>query len=192
MIKERDVAIEAAQAAAAAILEVYQQPNFEVRFKAGDKCPLTEADLASDRVIADVLTRAFPDDGLLSEETTDDGSRLQRRRVWIVDPLDGTREFTLRIPEFVVSIGLVVDGVPTVGVLLNPATGELFDGVLSHGMRYNGAPARVTDHTSVQGARFLVSRSETILQFDTKFFCGRQACKHQLTINGNRRCRQYP
>lgn len=157
---ELDVAIRAAKAASEAILAVYNQEDFEVRFKSGDKGPLTEADLASDRVLAEVLRGAFPDDGYLSEETVDDGSRLSSTRVWIVDPLDGTREFTLRIPEFVVSIGLVVDGVPTVGVLLNPATGELFAGAIGIGMFYNGEPVTVTDHEDLRGARLLVSRSE--------------------------------
>ena len=160
MQHELDVAIEAARKAADAILEVYNREDFEVRFKSGDRGPLTEADLASDRVLAEVIRTAFPEDGYLSEETEDDGSRAHKVRVWIVDPLDGTREFTLRIPEFVVSIGLVVDGVPTLGVLLNPATGELFAGAIGLGMTYNGEPVTVSEHAEVRGARFLVSRSE--------------------------------
>jgi myo-inositol-1(or 4)-monophosphatase len=157
---ELSVAIEAAQKASTAILAVYNQEDFEVRFKAGDKGPLTEADLAADRVIAEVIRGAFPDDGYLSEEVEDDGSRLNKARVWIVDPLDGTREFTLKIPEFVVSIGLVIDGVATLGVLLNPATGELFAGAIGEGFTYNGEPVTVSDHGKIEGATLLVSRSE--------------------------------
>ena len=160
MKHELAVAIEAANKASEAILEVYNRDDFEVRFKAGDKGPLTEADLAADRVIAQVIRGAFPDDGYLSEEVEDDGSRLNKSRVWIVDPLDGTREFTMKIPEFVVSIGLVVDGVATVGVLINPATGELFAGVVGEGFHYNGQPVTVSTHNDLSGATLLVSRSE--------------------------------
>jgi myo-inositol-1(or 4)-monophosphatase len=78
---ELSVAIEAAQKASTAILAVYNQEDFEVRFKAGDKGPLTEADLAADRVIAEVIRGAFPDDGYLSEEVEDDGSRLNKARM---------------------------------------------------------------------------------------------------------------
>jgi myo-inositol-1(or 4)-monophosphatase len=159
--QELAVAIEAARAAARAILEVYGREDFEVRFKSGDKGPLTEADLAADRVIHEVIRAAFPEDAILSEETKDDGTRLGASRVWIVDPLDGTREFTLRIPEFVVSIGFVLDGAPRVGVLINPASGEEFFGSVGEGFTYNGAPAQVSDHRELDGARFLVSRSES-------------------------------
>ncbi len=157
---ELDVAVTAARRAAAVIREVYDRPDFAVSMKDGGKGPLTEADLSSDRVLHEVLRAAFPDDAILSEETKDDGLRLAARRVWILDPLDGTREFTLRVPEFVVSIGLVVDGAPVVGVLLNPATGDLFTGVVGEGATRNGAPVRVTTTPGLDGARFLVSRSE--------------------------------
>ena len=162
MMLERElaVAIAAAKAAGAAIRTIYDADDFEVRQKADDKGPLTEADLASDRILTGHLRAAFPEDGLLSEEVADDGERLKASRVWIIDPLDGTREFTLRMPEFVVSIGLAIDGRPVLGVLYNPVTEELFTGVVGVGATYNGAPCGVTDHASLGGARLLVSRSE--------------------------------
>lgn len=82
--------------------------------------PLTDADLAVNRVLLDALPR--PDEGWLSEETRDDPSRLSRRRIWIVDPIDGTREFVDGIPEWCVSVGLVEDGEPVAGGIHNPAT----------------------------------------------------------------------
>jgi myo-inositol-1(or 4)-monophosphatase len=159
-MRELDVAITAARRAAAAIREVYDRPDVVVTLKDGGKGPLTDADLASDRVLHEVLQAAFPDDAILSEETKDDGRRLGARRVWIIDPLDGTREFTLRVPEFVVSVGLVVDGAPTVGVLVNPVTGDLFTGVVGQGAAKNGVATTVSSTPTLDGARFLVSRSE--------------------------------
>ncbi|MYE13290.1 MAG: hypothetical protein F4X99_16885, partial [Gammaproteobacteria bacterium] len=77
--------------------------------------PVTTADLMANRAIREVLAARFPQDAWLSEEDADDPRRLQRSRVWIVDPLDGTREFIRAIPEFCVSIGLAVDGSPVLG-----------------------------------------------------------------------------
>lgn len=160
MERELKVAIEAARKAALAIRSIYERDDFEVRQKAGGKGPLTEADLAADRLLKQTIHDAFPDDGLLSEETKDDGSRLGKRRVWIIDPLDGTREFTMRVPEFCVSVGLVVDGKAALGVLCNPITGELIAGVVGQGTTVDGRPVRTTDRATIEGARFLVSRSE--------------------------------
>lgn len=160
MDKELKVAIEAARKAALAIRAIYDAEDFEVRQKADGAGPLTEADLAANRILIETLSAAFPHDAILSEEEADDAARLTNSRVWIIDPLDGTREFTLHIPEFVVSIGLVVDGAPTLGVLCNPATGELITGVVGQGATYDGKPASTSDLATLEGARLLVSRSE--------------------------------
>ena len=161
MKHELEVAIAAARAAGAAIVEVWQRPDFSSTEKADDKGPLTEADLASNDIILAAIGAAFPNDAILSEETKDSPERLSNRRCWVIDPLDGTKEFTLRIPQFVVSIGLSVDGQPALGVLFNPATGELFTGVVGEGATYNGAPCKVTDRATLDGARLLVSATET-------------------------------
>jgi myo-inositol-1(or 4)-monophosphatase len=160
MHRELEVAVEAARLAAAAILDVYHRADHGTVEKADDKGPLTEADLASNALIVDAIRTAFPDDGLLSEETVDSPHRLEKRRVWVIDPLDGTKEFTLRIPQFVVSIGLAIDGKAALGVLLNPATGELFTGVVGMGATYNGKPCTVTPRATLEGARLLVSATE--------------------------------
>ncbi len=83
--------------------------------------PVTLADLEADRAIVARLRAAFPDDAILSEETAQDPGRTAKRRAWIVDPMDGTKEFIARIPEFAVSIALVDDGDPVVGAIVNPA-----------------------------------------------------------------------
>ncbi len=86
---------------------------------------VSEADLEADRAIQETIQAAFPEDGYLSEEQPDDGARLRCSRVWIVDPLDGTREFLSEVPEYATSIGLVVDGAPVVGAVFNPAKEEM-------------------------------------------------------------------
>ena len=68
----------------------------------------------------------YPDDGWLSEESKDDLKRLAAPRVWVIDPIDGTREFIEKIPQFAVSIGLAVGGRPAVGVVYNPAQAKLY------------------------------------------------------------------
>src|SRR5690606_41703444 len=78
--------------------------------------PVTLVDIAADRLLHEVLLHGRPDDGWLSEESADAADRLRRRRVWIVDPIDGTRSYVARRPEFTISIGLAVDGEIVLGV----------------------------------------------------------------------------
>ncbi len=158
--KELMVAIQAATTAGAAVREIYERDEVSSVEKADGKGPLTEADLKSNDILTQIITEAFPEDGLLSEETKDSPERLEKSRVWIIDPIDGTREFTEKVPQFVVSVGLAVDGKATVGVLYNPATGELFTGVVGKGATYNGEPCTVTGRGSLEGARLVVSGSE--------------------------------
>jgi len=153
-----EVARSAALEAGAAIRGFYND-EYTVRDK-GEDNPLTDADLAADRILEDRLRTAFPDHGWLSEETADTPERLGKSHVWIVDPLDGTREFTLGIPEFVVSVGLVVDGAATVGVLYNPIKEQLFTGIVGHGAMLNGKAIRVTEHAQLQGSKVVCSRTE--------------------------------
>ena len=161
MQRELEVAIEAARQAADAVAKIYHRRDFTVEQKDdARKSELTEADLAANQILIDVISAAFPDDAILSEETVDTKERLSNPRCWIIDPLDGTREFTLGIPEFCVSVGFVKDGQAVVGALLNPATGELIAGAVGEGVTIDGTPATVSEHGAVDGARFLVSRSE--------------------------------
>ena len=90
---------------------------------------VTEADLAVDALLHNMLRGARPDHGWLSEERVDDRSRMRCRRVWMVDPIDGTRAFAEGVPQFAISIALVEGGEPLLGVVLNPATGERFEAV---------------------------------------------------------------
>ncbi|MBT3325582.1 MAG: 3'(2'),5'-bisphosphate nucleotidase CysQ [Gemmatimonadales bacterium] len=130
--------------------------EFERKEERGD--PLTAADLAADEVLRAMLP--VPGEGWLSEESVDDNSRLVSERVWIVDPIDGTREFVEGVPEWCISIGLLEKGVPVAGGILNPVTNELVIGSLETGVEFNGEPARVLDRAPGNGIRVLASRSE--------------------------------
>lgn len=143
--------------AAREVLSRFTPGAIETEFKAGHD-PVTEADKSVDRVLRQNLLR--DSEGWLSEESADDLTRLTKSRVWVVDPLDGTREFVQGIPEFCVSIGLVENGQPVAGGILNPATDETFLGSLTSGVTYNGKQVRPSQKTSLQGAVVLASRSE--------------------------------
>jgi myo-inositol-1(or 4)-monophosphatase len=105
--------------------------------------PVTLADLKIDRLLKDALLSSCPDDGWLSEETRDNSSRLSKSRVWIVDPIDGTKEFVQQIPEYSVSVALVENGQPVVGMVFNPSLDELFTSIKDHGSFLNGQPIHV-------------------------------------------------
>ncbi|MGH9360036.1 MAG: 3'(2'),5'-bisphosphate nucleotidase CysQ, partial [Terriglobia bacterium] len=123
---------------------------------AGD--PVTEADRAVNHVLHETLLR--DGEGWLSEESADDQVRLGKDRVWIVDPLDGTREFVSGIPEWCVSIAFVESGRATAAGIKNPATGETFLGSLGSGVVFNGKAVHASPRHSLPGALVLASRSE--------------------------------
>jgi len=121
---------------------------------------VTPADRESDARIRAGLLQAFPSDAVFSEETPDDGARVGRERVWIVDPLDGTSNYVAGGDEYVVSVGLSQGGVAVLGVVYNPVRDELFAGVVGGGVTLNGAPRAVTAASSLRDATLLVSRKE--------------------------------
>ncbi|MDP9122511.1 MAG: 3'(2'),5'-bisphosphate nucleotidase CysQ, partial [Acidobacteriota bacterium] len=149
--------IAAALAQAAALVGRYTPGLVAARRKAGGD-PVTEADTELDALLRRLLPR--PGEGWLSEETEDDPARLACERVWVVDPLDGTREFVLGLPEWAISIGLIEAGEAVAGGICNPATGETFLGARGLGVTVNGQPARVGSRSLLSGARVLASRSE--------------------------------
>ena len=99
--------------------------------------PVSEADLAIDTFLKEKLTAACPDYGWLSEETVDDPSRLDKSRVWIVDPIDGTRSFIAKKPEFTICAALVENGQPILGVVYNPILEEFYEAELGTGAFLN-------------------------------------------------------
>ena len=150
--------IESALDAARKVFARFTLGDIEAEYKAGHD-PVTEADTAVDAVLRQELLR--DGEGWLSEESVDDPSRLEKNRVWIVDPLDGTREFVAGIPEFCVSVAMVEDGVPVAGGICNPATNEVFLGSVGSGVTYNGKIAHASTRANLEGAVVLASRSET-------------------------------
>lgn len=139
-----------ARDAAAAIIEVYErQQTIAVTAKTDDS-PLTEADLAAHRVIAAGLEKLTPDIPLLSEESGEQASWEVRRgwsRYWLVDPLDGTKEFIKRSGDFTVNIALIDNGVPVLGVVCVPASSRIYAGCSGHGS------FRVDGHDGGKGER---------------------------------------
>jgi myo-inositol-1(or 4)-monophosphatase len=156
--REMAVAQEAARAAGKVILRWYDG-DYSVREKSSDS-PVTEADTEANRCIHEHIMAAFPDDGWLSEETRDSPARLEKKRVWIIDPLDGTKEFIQHIPEFCVCIGLVEDGAPILGVTYNPVRDEMFAAERGTGTTLNGEKVSVSDQAKLADASVLASRSE--------------------------------
>ena len=138
----------------------WRRGGYEIGSKGKDN-PVTQADLEADRALKTMLHDPFPDYGWLSEETADSEDRLSCHRVWIVDPLDGTKEFIQGIPEFSVAVGLVEDGEPVLGVTYNPIKREMFWGARDLGCHLNSKPVRVTRTRVLRRATVLASRSET-------------------------------
>ena len=106
---------------AATIVNTFYVGSSEVSSKS-DQSPVTEADRSANQHIVSRVCAAFPDDGVLSEESKDDFSRLEKERVWIIDPLDGTKEFIARNGEFSIMIGLAIEQFQQVRTGLQPGT----------------------------------------------------------------------
>jgi myo-inositol-1(or 4)-monophosphatase len=152
--EDLELAIRAAREAGREVLRFFGRDH-AVTYKNPDQ-PLTEADLRADAILKKELLGARPGDGWLSEETVDSPDRLSRDRVWIVDPIDGTRAFIEARPEYVVCVALAVRGEIEVGVVFNPSTDELFHAVRGGGAFRGERPIRI----SMSGRSLLASRSD--------------------------------
>ena len=143
--------LEAAARAAGDLLLDMRAGGVEVRRKA-DGSPVTAADLASDALLRRELGGARPGYGWLSEETVDDGARLTRERVFVVDPLDGTTAYIKGRPWFAVSLAVVEAGRAVAGVVYAPDLDALYAAERGGGARLNGAPIRATNRAALAGA----------------------------------------
>lgn len=123
----------------------------------GDNSPVSEADHAVDRLLKDRLMSRRPDYGWLSEETADSEARLPRKRIWVVDPIDGTRAFLKGRSEWVVSVALVEDGMPVVGHIYNPLREEMYSAMSGGGATLNGATVSVSSCAEIAGARLVAN-----------------------------------
>ena len=139
---ELDILCQAVKQAGQQAMRMAEE-GFETHEK-DDGSPVTSADLAVNQILQNTLLQQFPDDGWMSEESPDNPTRLKRERVWIVDPIDGTKFFMRKIPQFSISVALVKDGTPILGVVYNPATQELFSAIAGKGLQMNGEPIAIT------------------------------------------------
>ena len=158
--RELTLARRAARAAGDILRGHWRRGDYQIGSKGKDN-PVTQADLEADRALKRLLHDPFPEYGWLSEETADSEARLKCRRVWIVDPLDGTKEFIQGIPEFCVAVALVEEGHPVLGVTYNPITREMFWSARGMGCHLNTEAVRVTRTRVLRHANVLASRSET-------------------------------
>lgn len=134
---ELRVASEAARAAAAIQMERYENVE-RIEFKS-EKDVVTEVDHLSEEAILERISRAFPDDAFLAEESGETAGSTDER-LWIIDPLDGTVNYANGIPFFAVSVALVIDGEPMLGVVVDPARHELFSAIAGGGAFLDGKP----------------------------------------------------
>lgn len=158
LARELDVAVEAARLGGAEVMARYG--STEAVAKPGGS-PVTEADYAACTAILDRIRHEFPDDAILCEESVDDLGRLRRDRLWVVDPLDGTKEFLARNGEFSIMIGLVVGGSPVLGVVYRPDGDVLFAGVPGAGAWrvHGGETGRLRVRPANGPPRLVTSRS---------------------------------
>jgi len=142
------------------IIHSFFHSEYEVKMKEIGN-PVTEADIAADDILKKILTTEFTDYGWLSEETRDTPHRLTKKRIWVVDPIDGTKEFVEGISNFVVSIGLVEDGKPILGVIHNPISKDTYTAINGGGVFFNGNQTTISKKTEFSQMSMLNSRSET-------------------------------
>jgi 3'(2'), 5'-bisphosphate nucleotidase len=170
-----------AREAGRAILEVYAT-DFTARGKA-DASPVTEADERAEAIILEALGRLTPEVPVVSEEAASAGKIPDvRRRFWLVDPLDGTKEFISRNGEFTVNIALVEDGRPTLGVVFAPAVDRLFAGQAGVGAFLEEKGQRRTIHCrtiGAQGLTVVASRSHGDAQALERFLAGRKVASQR-------------
>jgi 3'(2'), 5'-bisphosphate nucleotidase len=171
--RELQVALKLAREAGAAILQYYDVPlQIERKVDADEHSePVTEADRTANELIVSGLRREFPDDGILAEESVDTERRLRKRRVWMVDPLDGTNGFIARDGDFAVQIGLAVDGRSVVGVVYQPLPDVLYSAVEGMGTwiereGFEPERARVSDEKEIKRMRLAASRTHRSPRMD--------------------------
>ncbi len=162
MNKEFEVLLYAAKKSSKKLLEIVEN-GFDKFIKSNDD-PVTTGDYAVNNILQEELSKHFPEIGWLSEETRDNPDRLEKELVWIVDPIDGTKEFVSGIPEYAISIALVQRGKPVLGLILNPLKEEIFTAIKGKGAKLNGKPIHVkktlSDKPTIVASRSEIRRGE--------------------------------
>ncbi len=168
--KELEIAKRAAVKAGEAIMEIYNGTDFGIEYKK-DNSPLTMADKAANAIIVKMLREHFPNYAILSEEEKDNLSRLENEFCFVVDPLDGTKEFIKRNGQFTVNIALAHNHVSVMGVIYVPVTGELYyasqgEGAYLQSQEGDVISLHVSDNTDIPSLRVVMSSSHGCLQMD--------------------------
>jgi len=183
--REFDVAKRAIIEASNAVMEVYKSSNsLNVEIK-DDNSPVTRADYISNKIIVNQLKDAFPSYGILSEETNDDKSRLQKEYVWIIDPLDGTKDFINHDDEFAINVALAKSGEIVLGLIMIPVIDELYYAIKGEGsyfMDKKGNSKKVTVSNKEKDLVFAISR-EHISNKDMEFIAN-----NSMIIKEVKRC----
>lgn len=170
--RELHLALELAREAGAAILDLYEGPlDIQQKADADDREPVTQADKLANEIIVARLRKDFPDDGILAEESIDTSHRLDKARVWMIDPLDGTTGFIDGNGDFAVQIGLSENGECVLGVVYQPLTGVLYRAVRGGGTwierpDFEPEQGRVSDHREIATMRLAASRSHRSPRMD--------------------------
>lgn len=158
--RELELALNAVSSVRDLILDIYHSTDLGVEIKE-DNSPVTRADKAADTKIREILSTAFPLYSLLTEESVDDRRRLNNDYVWIVDPIDGTKDFVVKNDQFTVNIGLSYKHKAVLGVILIPVTGEIYYGVEGMGAFYlkdkNSVPVKIHCNNKTSDVTTLVS-----------------------------------
>lgn len=155
--KNLKLAQKAAHEAGIVVMNYFKTSSYDIRDKSFDN-PVTTADHEANQVIKDILFKDTKTYGWLSEETVDSKERLKKDYIWVIDPIDGTKEFIEGVPQFSISIALAYKGDPIIGVIYNPATKEMFSSCKDMGTFYNQEPVKCLQSNSE--LTVLVSRSE--------------------------------
>ncbi len=190
---------------AATLVNSFKGKPLGVEHKAGGE-PVSLADLESSALIVRRLGEAFPDDAILSEEIPDDSTRLNKSRVWMIDPIDGTRDFLRGEPGYVVMIGLCIDGRPKVGAVAQPVTGNVWLGAVGAGAWKEGPggerePIRRSAIAETKQIRLVSSKSHRTEYYERfrralgitdEFALGSVGLKVSLVAEGTRDLYVYP
>ena len=160
---ELKTAIKVSREAGNKIIEIYNK-DFGVSYKK-DNSPVTNADKKANKIIVNSLKENFPDYAILSEESLDDSKRIKNKWCWIIDPLDGTKEFIKKNDEFTVNIALIYENRPVIGVIFAPALNDLYYGVKNEGSYYmnnfNSEAIEIKVSNKENNLRALKSRSHS-------------------------------
>ncbi len=153
--KHLPIMIQAAEEAGHVLLKGYNSETVSAKSKSANLSDLvTEYDLRSEKLIIEKLKKAFPEYAVIAEESSNDIAKevINREHVWVIDPLDGTTNFTYKRPHFAISIGLLHKGVPVAGVVYNPAINELFFASKGKGAYCNNRKISVGSKITIEGS----------------------------------------